>query len=401
MRAAEAVHADGQETPSLETPAAALSSQAVVGSMRRHGIRFTSGNYAVWQSYLSGTNPTLKRAIEIVLSNGGTIDQPALNRLYTRHFCPSQGVIGLQHAAQRSLEQIAQATSLLSGSAPCRKILAKLREVEAQINDVMAASHTLVGRLSQSEERIALLESYLNDATRDASTDSLTGLLNRRAFDAALRNLAGDAMNTGADLSFILIDVDHFKLVNDTWGHPIGDEVLRHVAAMLTRKVRGGDLVARYGGEEFAVILGQTGRRGALKVAENLREAVNSHPFIVTAGFDDNQTEARLRITISAGLSSYVPGESVGHWLGRADDALYRAKRAGRNRVVFAGDGPLGRANGIFGPKEIRDGIELAQAGSQQAGPAKTGPQTIGPNPKAGPNPPLPADPPPSTVAAE
>ncbi len=386
MRAAEAMHADGQESPS-HAPPAALSSQTVVGSMRRHGIRFTAGNYAVWQSYLGGTNPTLKRAIEIVLSNGGTIDQPALNRLYTRHFCPSQGAIGLQHAAQRSLEQIAQTTRLLGAAGTPPEILAKLREVEGQLNDVMAASHTLIARLSLSEERIALLESYLNDATRDASTDSLTGLLNRRAFDAGLRTMAGDAMNSGADLSFILIDVDHFKLVNDTWGHPIGDEVLRHVAAMLTRKVRGGDLVARYGGEEFAVILGQTGRRGALRVAENLREAVSSHPFIVTAGFDDNQTEARLRITISAGLSSYVPGEAVAQWLGRADEALYRAKRAGRNRVVFAGDGALARPNGVFGPKCVRDGIAL---------PAKAGPKH-----QTGPNVPPPADPPTTTVAAE
>jgi diguanylate cyclase len=392
MRAAQAADADRQGSPSRETPAAALSSHAVVGSMKRHGIRFTAVNYAVWQSYLGATNPTLKRAIEIVLSNGGTIDQPALNRLYTRHFCPSQVAIGLQHAAQHSLDQLAQSTSLLGGTATRADILAQLHEVEAQINEVMTASHALVARLSLSEERVALLESYLNDATRDASTDSLTGLLNRRAFDAALRNLAGDAMNSGADLSFILIDVDRFKLVNDTWGHPTGDEVLRHVAAMLTRKVRGGDLVARYGGEEFAVILGQTGRRGALRVAENLREAVSSHPFIVTAGFDTNQTEARLRITISAGLSSYVPGEAVGQWLGRADEALYRAKRAGRNRVAFAGAGPQACPNGGRGRKGVSNRTAL---------PPKIESTNIGPTLTPKLKLPPPADPPMTTCAAE
>jgi diguanylate cyclase len=340
-------------------PAAALSSQAVVVSMRRYGIRFTAGNYAVWQSYLLGANPTLKRTIEIVLSNGGTIDQPALNRLYARHFSPGQSVIGLRQSALRGLEQIAQAARLVGGDATRADVLAKLYEVAAQINEVVASSQTLLARLAQSEERTALVESYLNDATRDASTDSLTGLLNRRAFDAALRSLAGDAMNSGADLSFILIDVDHFKRVNDTWGHPIGDEVLRHVAATLTRSVRGGDVVARYGGEEFAVILGQTGRRGAMKVAENLRDAVSSHPYVMTAGFDDNQTEAKLPITISAGLSSYVPGEPIGHWLGRADEALYRAKRAGRNRVLFGSDEAMSRPNRIFGP-HARDSIDLS-----------------------------------------
>jgi diguanylate cyclase len=404
MRAAEAVHADGQEY-GRDCAGAAVSSQAVIGSMRRHDIRFTAGNYAVWQSFLSGANPTLKRTIEIVLSNGGTIEQAALNRLYARHFCPRRGAIGLQQAAQRSQEQVARAIALLAGEPAQADVLAELNEVCAQINEVVAASATLIDRLSRSEERVALLESYLNDATRDAATDSLTGLLNRRAFDAGLRTLAADAMNSGAELSFILIDVDHFKLVNDTWGHPIGDEVLRHVAAMLTRKVRGGDLLARYGGEEFAVVLRQTGRQGALKVAENLRETVSSHPFIVTAGFDDTQTEARLCITISAGLSSYVPGEPIARWLGRADEALYRAKRAGRNRIVFGGNDVLARPDGAIGPNGTRDGIELpAQPNMKASGKPSDMPseQTGGKGAaRKGPSLPPPPVPPTKSYAAE
>jgi diguanylate cyclase len=331
MQAVEAAKSDGL----------GLSSQAVIASMRRHGIRFTAANYAVWQCYLSGCNAVLKRAIDIVISNESCIDQPALNRLYTRHFCPSQGALGLQQAAQISLDQLAETRDLLRGAPRPEEILAKIEEVAEQIRDVMACTQTLLARLSQSQERITLLESYLNDATHDASTDSLTGLFNRRAFDTALRGAAGEAMNSGADLAFVLVDVDHFKLVNDTWGHPVGDDVLRHVAAILTRTVRGGDIVARYGGEEFGIILANTGRRGALSVAENLREAVSAHPFAVSTESGGQTTEAILRVTISAGIACFAPGEPLRHWLDRADQALYRAKNGGRNRVVFGSTASL------------------------------------------------------------
>jgi len=345
MGAAEAASANGQ----------GLTSHAVVASMRRHDIRFTAANYAVWESYLTGSNPIVRRAIEIVLSNGGTIDQPALHRLYTRHFCPSQGALGVRQAAQRGLDQLDQTRTLLSGTSCPADVLARLEEVANFIRGVMDCTQALLSRLTQSEERIALLESHLNDATRDAATDSLTGLCNRRAFDAALRTMAAEAMNAGTDLAFVLIDVDHFKRVNDNWGHAVGDDVLRHVAALLTRTVRGGDLVARYGGEEFAVLLGQTGRRGAISVADNLREAVSGQPFALASQARAGVAAAQLYVTISAGISCYTPGEAIGQWLGRADEALYRAKGGGRNRVVFGSTGPSKRPQAGFAPRGAAD----------------------------------------------
>ncbi len=363
-----------QAVEAAKSDALGLSSQAVIASMRRHGIRFTSANYAVWQCYLGGGNAILKRAIDIVLSNAGTVDQPALSRLYTRHFCPSQGALAVQQAAQLSLDHLAETQALLGGTPSAGRILSKIEALADQVHDVMACTQTLIARLSQSEERISLLESYLNDATRDASTDSLTGLFNRRAFDSALRSAAGEAMNSGASLAFILVDVDHFKLVNDSWGHAVGDEVLRHVATILTRTVRGGDIVSRYGGEEFGIILGNTGRRGAIAVAENLREAVSSQPYSVTTETGD-AAEAILHVTISAGIACFSAGEAIGHWLGRADQALYRAKNGGRNRVVFGSTTPLARASAFAG-----DGIRIA---------AQTGPGA-----------PMPPDPPPGALQA-
>jgi diguanylate cyclase len=337
MQAPEAGQADcaGQTDGAVRAIGENLHSQAVIASMRQHGIRFTADNYGVWQSYMSGANPVLKRAIDIVLSNGGTIDQAALQRLYTRHFCPARSALAIREQALQGLEQLDHATTLLCAS-PCpAALLAMLQEVSGRMRAIINGTQAVLAKLSESQERVALLESYLNDATRDASTDGLTGLLNRRAFDSALRCAAAEAMNSGADLGFILIDVDHFKRVNDEWGHAVGDEVLRQSASLLMRTVRGGDLVARYGGEEFAVILDGTGRRGAIAVAENLREAVSTHAFVVPHEVDGVQDEACLHVTISAGISCYIAGEAIGNWLGRADAALYRAKHAGRNRVVF------------------------------------------------------------------
>jgi diguanylate cyclase len=325
MQAADALQAEGLGE----------SSQAVIASMRQHGIRFTSSNYAVWHGYLAGTYPAVTRAIDMVLSNNQALDETALDGLYLRHFCPAQRSQQLHDLARFGLEKVEEARALLNDTGDRQAAADCLDGLRQQMRVLVAGSQTLSNQLALSQERTFLLESFLHDATRDASTDALTGLSNRRAFDLALRSAAGDAMNTGSTLAFVLLDIDHFKMVNDHWGHPAGDEVLRQVAATLTRTVRGGDIVARYGGEEFAMILPNTGRRGALTVAENVREAIAAQPFCLPGAAGSEGGAFGFSVTVSAGISCYVPGESFSHWLGRADVALYCAKNGGRNRVVF------------------------------------------------------------------
>jgi diguanylate cyclase len=160
--------------------------------------------------------------------------------------------------------------------------------------------------------------------------DGLTGVANRKSFDVTLRKLAGDAMNSGDHLAMLMIDIDHFKRVNDTWGHPTGDIVLRHVAKTLQKSVRGGDHVARYGGEEFTVILPRTDSQAAVSVAENIRVGLTREPFLLE--LDPPMTP----ITISIGVACYDPGEPLTEWVARTDAALYSAKKDGRNRVKFS-----------------------------------------------------------------
>lgn len=191
-------------------------------------------------------------------------------------------------------------------------------------------SERLGFRLKQSVQAIKTLEHTLDDVRREATTDGLTGIANRRAFDTILRETAAEAMNSGDDLSVLIVDIDHFKKFNDTWGHPTGDDVLRVIAATLQQTIRGQDTAARYGGEEFAVILPATPLPAAVAVGNNIRHACEKHELVT------HDTEVSVgTITISIGAACYEPGEALANWIRRADGALYRAKEGGRNCVMF------------------------------------------------------------------
>ncbi|MEM7652223.1 MAG: diguanylate cyclase, partial [Pseudomonadota bacterium] len=164
-----------------------------------------------------------------------------------------------------------------------------------------------------------------------ALTDEMTGLHNRRYVTAHLDTMLARAVQGEKPLAVLMIDIDHFKSVNDTYGHPVGDEVLVELASRVKRNVRGFDLSARLGGEEFIVVMPETGLDMATTVAERLRAKIAGQPFTVSA-------EVRqLPITISIGISCVIgEGDTPDALIERADRALYAAKNTGRNRVVRA-----------------------------------------------------------------
>jgi diguanylate cyclase (GGDEF)-like protein len=163
---------------------------------------------------------------------------------------------------------------------------------------------------------------------RQAVTDELTGLVNRRRFMAALEHEISRASRTMPP-SLILADLDDFKLVNDRYGHPIGDALLQSFARSLGEHVRDVDIAARLGGEEFAVLLPETHLAGSAAVARRLRHSIDRVPLLVRGG-------AEITATASFGVAELVEGESADSLLRRADAALYRAKADGKNRVVLA-----------------------------------------------------------------
>jgi two-component system cell cycle response regulator len=191
----------------------------------------------------------------------------------------------------------------------------------------------LTGRLMTAQRILALehgLRTTLEERTQWAMTDSLTGVRNRRCFDLEVRRELKIARRYGGDVSLIVIDVDHFKDVNDRHGHAVGDEMLKAIARRLEGLLpRDTDWLARVGGEEFAAVLPQTRLRGAMKVAESIRAGVEAQPMATSA--------VELAITVSLGVSGTQSlrdrEPSVEELLARADARLYQSKREGRNRV--------------------------------------------------------------------
>jgi diguanylate cyclase (GGDEF)-like protein len=186
-----------------------------------------------------------------------------------------------------------------------------------------------------TQAAIAIENAQLYEKTRNLSnTDELTGLANRRHFQEIVNREVAQARRYGTGFSLIIIDIDFFKLYNDTHGHLRGDAVLRKVAALLLQNTRGIDLVARFGGEEFVVLLPKTGTEGARAAAEKLRQCVAAETF---SGAERSQPGGRL--TISLGVAEF-PSNSrdIYELIDLADRALYQAKQKGRNRTVVWDD---------------------------------------------------------------
>ncbi len=161
----------------------------------------------------------------------------------------------------------------------------------------------------------------------ESELDYLTKLYNRRTLFKILEHLFSSSVRYKNELSFLMIDIDHFKVVNDTYGHFIGDEVLKEVAELINSSIRQADVAGRFGGEEFCVVMPHTGLENACVAADKLRRAVESRTI--------NIRDLNINITISAGVTSLDFNEKIESFIKRADDALYKAKESGRNRVCY------------------------------------------------------------------
>ena len=192
-------------------------------------------------------------------------------------------------------------------------------------NELLARVRTQIKKKRYTER----LRDNVQASIEMAITDGLTGLHNRRYMETHLGALAEQAASRAKPLSVLVLDIDFFKSVNDTHGHDAGDDVLREFALRVRKSIRSIDLACRYGGEEFVVVMPETDMAVAAMVAERLRRKVASEPFSIQGG------AGQLTVTLSIGIAAFGgPGDDVAAMLKRADQALYRAKRDGRNRVV-------------------------------------------------------------------
>ena len=306
--------------------------------------------FAVWYTYAGGKNAELKAEMDRALAEGERIDDNLLAGLYEKYLAEEAEREELNAASERiqqTLEQVmAYVNSASSGashygetlenfhgdiakSESTEELQALVANVLTETKDMVEMNKKLEQQLTDSTGEIARLREEVVQVRQEASTDGLTGLPNRKTLDATIQEEAEKAKSSRSFLSFIMSDVDHFKKFNDTYGHQLGDQVLKLVAATMTQTVRGQDTPARYGGEEFCVVLPNTNLQEARKVAENIRNAVASKKLVNRRkGMDLG------KITLSLGVSEYSLGEDVSTFMKRADDALYAAKRSGRNKVV-------------------------------------------------------------------
>lgn len=200
------------------------------------------------------------------------------------------------------------------------KILPTIRNYQLETTE-------LHGQIKDSSSEIKRLKMELDKATSIAKIDELTQIPNRRGFNEIMDNVMTNANTEQSSFAMLLIDIDHFKKINDVYGHLVGDSILRYLAKSLQNEIKGQDYVARIGGEEFVVILPNTPYSASISVADGIRKKVAARPLHVKG------QENPIKLTISIGVDMYQLGESADELFERADKNLYQAKCDGRNRV--------------------------------------------------------------------
>ncbi|HEY9081628.1 GGDEF domain-containing protein [Magnetovibrio sp.] len=322
--------------------------------MVKHAVPASPNNFLVWYTHVAGREPDLSRMISILIDNNQDFTEAVNTDLYFKFFSLEEQDQALHETTTRIETELQHILRYVGdageGAAEYGRSLASVKgdilgakDVEGLKNAVTKViadtrkmeeiNLTLESKLAQSTDEIGQLREDLEDMRREALTDALTGMANRKLFDMELRRHARDAMESGENLSLLMIDIDHFKTFNDTYGHQTGDEVLKLLASTMTKAVKGEDIPARYGGEEFAVILPSTDLDGAVHVAEHVRDRISTKKLVNRA---TNQNLGR--ITVSVGAATFEFGEPLSDLIRRADQALYKAKAIGRNRVVSQAD---------------------------------------------------------------
>lgn len=323
---------------------------AAISTMEARHILPTPENYTVWYHYATGKNDALNSEIEKLIEQNTPFSPQVCMALYQRFFVTERNSKMLDDVAvtaQKMLKDVLKAVNDFSGDTQSyNKDLGDYIEtiskdysdtnVKDIIKELVGATMSLKERgekmnqrLEESKLEIDKLRQNLQQVTAEAQRDSLTGLFNRRTFERVLEEYMSAAAEQKMELCLIMLDVDHFKKFNDTYGHLLGDEVLKIVSRTLTDSLKGRDVVARFGGEEFIVVLPATPIEGALRVADAIRQSIANKEL---KRKDTGQNFGQ--ITVSLGVSAYRGGaDDIPSLIRRADEALYESKRLGRNRV--------------------------------------------------------------------
>lgn len=308
-------------------------------------------SYAVWYEVVAGINPRLTAAVEERIKQGQRLDEESTNALFQQFIAEINEEEAERISANFERIMSDMATSATQAGSQANEFSARLeswgdglhkrdgvtqlsQEIAALLDetrDMQSAVNQLQERLLASHKEIESLKKEVTRAREEAVSDALTGLVNRKGFDEELALCLEQVAETSLQPSLIVADIDHFKNINDTYGHLFGDKVLRAVAHIIKQNVKGKDTAARYGGEEFLILLPNTSAQGAAKVAETIRVAVENSRIKNT-----EKGDVAGKITISFGIASLRAGDTSTTFVERADKALYQSKNNGRNKVSIA-----------------------------------------------------------------
>lgn len=303
-------------------------------------------NYTVLYEFFSDAHPLLNQSLNEAISNKTIITDELMQQWFDT-FLMGQDLIELSQS-QSELHRIANQLTAITAQAEgdVSKFDSSLTECKNELRETtdntsltsvvsMLMNSTSLMQLAMeqmneqilaSKQEISSLQERLDIATVEAITDPLTGLLNRKGLEIGIKRALSDQVQSACCPCLLILDIDHFKVINDTYGHAIGDRAIKLVADTLKNQIKGKDTASRYGGEEFAVLLPQTEIKNAWTVAENIRRSIEA--IKIKRVGDDTEL---CRMTISIGLAEYQPSMSIADFIEKADIALYQSKNAGRN----------------------------------------------------------------------
>ena len=327
--------------------------KAALALMGECSVVSTPENFELFYAYVSGENPAVTQMMAAIINAKKPFTQELLQDLRLRCLSGARAalamdalggnmsavindVLGKLEESARDAADYTHALSSATGELGAERSPADLRKL---VDGLIAATRameqrtkSLEGELQASSAQVSELRDKLDDVRKESLTDPLTNIANRKAFDNAVAQ-ALEAVAQGEEVALLLCDIDHFKKFNDSWGHQTGDQVLRLVAHCLSDNVKGRDTAARYGGEEFAVLLRGSNLASATKVAEQIRETVQTKKLV-----KKSTGEVLGTITISIGVAQFAAQEGVEAVVRRADACLYGAKHSGRNLVINQDD---------------------------------------------------------------
>jgi len=330
----------------------------VLPLMAQQSAAFHPLSYTLWYEHVAGVNPSLSRVLSAHLQTGSPLTEQEVHRLHAQHVM-ARDVEALERLQEQLRALLAEtARTAANAGVEAGQFGQALEQHKAQLSEasgvdvshmvaellketvrMQATTQSLTEKLQASAQEVSTLNERLQRAQTEALIDPLTGLKNRRGLERALADTFGEAAPLpGAAL--LVADIDHFKKINDTYGHLLGDKVIRAVAQVIHDNIKGRDIAARIGGEEFAVLLPETSAQGAAALAEQIRVAVSRGRL-----HRGEHDEVSGSVTLSVGVAVGRAGETLETLMQRADEALYAAKKGGRNRVHEARSSAAPRLN--------------------------------------------------------